>query len=131
MKNRKVAVAHLNPNEAPADKWESGALGLDKKHARKVAPKEESAVEESLGLQMISIRLQTSLIEDLKKIATLEGLVGYQPLIRRVLTRFVDAEKKRILIERVNEAEAQARIKYAARVSARNAATRAKKVAYA
>ncbi len=42
--------------------------------------------------------LQKSLIEDLKHIATLNG-IGYQPLIRQILTRFADAEKKRILRE--------------------------------
>ena len=45
---------------------------------------------------MISIRLQKSLIEDFKLLADLHGL-GYQPLMRQILTRFADSEKKRLL----------------------------------
>lgn len=51
----------------------------------------EQAVEESLAMQMISLRLPNRLIADLKLIAKKEGL-GYQPLMRRVLTRFASAE---------------------------------------
>ncbi|AWV07217.1 hypothetical protein C9I47_1516 [Lysobacter maris] len=46
-----------------------------------------------MGLQMISIRLPKVLIEDLKRFAEREGL-GYQPLIRRVLMRWVGHEYK-------------------------------------
>lgn len=53
----------------------------------------EEAVEQSLAMQMISLRLPNRLIEDLKLIARNEGL-GYQPLMRRVLTRFASAELK-------------------------------------
>lgn len=115
MKSRNGVMSKLNHENSATEKWENGTLGLDVKHAKKVSSREAAAVDESLGLQMISIRLQNSLIDDLKQIATLEGLVGYQPLIRRVLTRFVDAEKRRILLERANEAEARARIEHAAR----------------
>ncbi|WP_140060940.1 hypothetical protein, partial [Vibrio parahaemolyticus] len=55
-------------------------------------------LDDKLGLQMISIRLQKSLIEDLKDIAELNG-IGYQPLMKQILKRFVDAEKKKILRE--------------------------------
>jgi hypothetical protein len=64
------------------------------------------AIDEALALQLISIRLQKSLIEDFKFIATLNG-IGYQPLMRQILKRFVDSEKKRILRERAGEVEAQ------------------------
>jgi hypothetical protein len=42
--------------------------------------------------------LQKSLIEDFKAIASLNG-IGYQPLMRQILKRFVDCEKKRIIKE--------------------------------
>lgn len=58
------------------------------------APAEiEEAVEQSLAMQMISLRLPNRLIDDLKLIAKNEGL-GYQPLMRRVLMRFASAELK-------------------------------------
>lgn len=66
--------------ECTADAWETGLLGRDMEHAK--APREmEAAVDESLGMQMISIRLQKELIDDLKKIAEFRG-VAYQPLMR-------------------------------------------------
>ncbi len=76
--------------------WLSGELGADEQYAA-VAPDDmESAINDNLELQPISIRLEKSLIEDFKLIADLHGL-GYQPLMRQTLKRFADCEKKRIL----------------------------------
>ena len=76
--------------------WESGELGADEKHAR-VAPKELTTdIEDSLGLQMISIRLDKELIETFKLLAQFHG-VGYQPLMRDALKRFANSETKSIV----------------------------------
>lgn len=83
------------------DLWDNGKLGTDANFAEPLAVAEavsEAAIDTTLELQPISIRLQKSLIEDFKLIAQLSGL-GYQPLMRQVLTRFADSEKKRILRE--------------------------------
>lgn len=88
--------------------WDAGELGEDFEHAEVLKEDIESQIDEALELQSISIRLQKSLIEDFKAIASLNG-VGYQPLMRQVLNRFADCEKKRILRERVSEALEQAR----------------------
>jgi hypothetical protein len=56
-----------------------------------------------LELQMISIRLQKGMIQDLKSIAKHNRLGGYQPLIRRVLERFIIAEMKSIARNSLNE----------------------------
>jgi len=92
--------------------WETGELGRDEEYVRK-ADVNESALDESLELQMISIRLQKSLIDDLKNFATLEGL-GYQPLMKRVLQRYVDGEKKRIanhcIADAIQQKEAQEKL---------------------
>ena len=66
-----------------------------------------TGIDDALGLQPISIRLQKDLIENLKDLAKLNGL-GYQPLIRQVLTRWVDCELKSMLREKATEAEAAA-----------------------
>ena len=79
------------PNEAHESRWESGELGLSAEHAVAAPAQLEREVDDALGLQLISIRLPKGLIEDLKLIATKEGL-GYQPLVRRVLLRFAEAE---------------------------------------
>ncbi len=80
------------------DAWDTGVLGADPNFAAVAEAVDEGAVDAALGLQPISIRLQRSLIEDFKLIAQLNGL-GYQTLMRRVLARFADCEKKRILRE--------------------------------
>ncbi|TON85013.1 hypothetical protein CGH50_24470 [Vibrio parahaemolyticus] len=77
--------------------WESGKLGRNEEFVRK-SNNDGEKLDDKLGLQMISIRLQKSLIEDLKDIAELNG-IGYQPLMKQILKRFVDAEKKKILRE--------------------------------
>ncbi|WP_380179352.1 hypothetical protein [Kalamiella sp. sgz302252] len=97
-----------SPVISPSDEaWESGELGRSEAHVRVSAlshhPDFDVQINEAPELQPISIRLNKSLIEDLKMIAELSGL-GYQPLIRQILTRFTDCEKKRILQE-VHSAE--------------------------
>lgn len=67
-----------------------------------------TGIDDALGLQPISIRLQKDLLDNLKALAKLNGL-GYQPLIRQILTRWVDCELKSMLREKASEAEAAAR----------------------
>ena len=89
---------------ASDEAWEEdGKLGNDENHVKRLEDNNEAQIDEALGLHPISIRLQKSLIEDLKMISTLNG-IGYQPLMRQILKRFADGEKKRILKERFAEA---------------------------
>lgn len=72
------------------------SVGLEEANVA-VAPVELSAgIDDALDLQPISIRLQKDLLDNLKALARLNGL-GYQPLIRQVLTRWVDCELKNML----------------------------------
>ncbi|MDN3392829.1 MULTISPECIES: hypothetical protein [Pseudoalteromonas] len=87
--------------ESTSEAWESRTLGCDENHAVAVELNEDF-INESLALQMISIRLQKTLIEDLKMIGQLNG-IGYQPLIRQVLKRFADSEKKQLLREQASQ----------------------------
>ncbi|MEO3691471.1 hypothetical protein [Roseateles paludis] len=81
--------------EASADDWgPTGALGNDPAHVRKA--EESTKVDDLLELHPISIRFTKELVRDLKAIAQLNGM-GYQPLIREICKRFVDAEKRAIL----------------------------------
>ena len=101
---------------ASDEAWESGQLGRDAEFAEVVKTDEASELkfDDSLGLQLISIRLPKSLIEDFKSIAKLNGL-GYQPLMRQVLKRFAEGEKRQIMrdlvcdIERRKKEAAEAR----------------------
>lgn len=69
------------------EQWESRELGTSEEHVRK-STVDAAAVDEALGLKPISIRMQKGMIDDLKAIAALHG-VGYQPLIRQILARFI------------------------------------------
>ena len=82
--------------------WESGELGRDIGHAHRASSETEKAIDDALGMQAISIRLPKRLIDDLKAIAKIRG-VGYQPLIRDNLERFVVSEFK--MFKRAHEAE--------------------------
>jgi predicted DNA binding CopG/RHH family protein len=97
----KETHAMTKQNKIPAsdEAWDSGELGRDEEFAKPAEDDIENAIDESLELQMISIRLQKSLIESFKQIASING-IGYQPLMRQILKRFVDCEMKRILGEK-------------------------------
>jgi hypothetical protein len=73
------------------DEWEKGELGRDEKHVRRSPDEREQSVDNALDLQMISIRLQKELIEQLKFIAGYHG-IGYQPLMRDILARWSRTE---------------------------------------
>jgi predicted DNA binding CopG/RHH family protein len=76
------------PKPNQDDAWDKRKLGASKLHARKASPAREKALDDNMGLQTISIRLQKSLIEDLKQLAETDG-IGYQPYVRQLLTRHV------------------------------------------
>lgn len=85
--------------------WENGELGRDEKHVRR-SPPERDQVDAALDLQLISVRLQKELIEQLKFIANYRG-IGYQPLIRDVLCRFSRSEVLAIAQDMKRELEAK------------------------
>ena len=76
--------------------WESRELGQDEEFVQIARDVNEKLIDDSLELQMISIRLQKSLIDDFKKLAQIYG-IGYQPLIKQALKRFAEGEKKSLL----------------------------------
>lgn len=98
---------HGKHDDVDRDPWESGELGRSIQHARVVPEQDAKAIDDALGLQLISIRLQRDLITNLKKIAEYRG-IGYQPLVRDLLNRFVAFELKDILTEQLEEARRQA-----------------------
>lgn len=97
-----IAMANTDRFHASVEDWESGALGRDEKHAKQAGASAERALDDAMGMQMISIRLQKKLIDDLKSIAKHNG-IGYQPLIRQLLTRFVVSEFKKMMNDAIAE----------------------------
>lgn len=76
--------------------WESRALGVEESHVQVADDCHQAALDDALGLQSISIRLPKQLINQYKLIAHFHG-VGYQPLMRDVMARFVPNALKEIL----------------------------------
>ncbi|KPD20500.1 MULTISPECIES: hypothetical protein [Idiomarina] len=87
------------------EKWDSGELGQEESYVERVEFDQaiEEAINQSARLRPISIRMEEELITDLKTIAEHHNL-GYQPLIRQLLKRFVVSEKK-ILKQRAQAME--------------------------
>lgn len=84
----------LEELSADHERWDNRELGASAEHIGFVSGEEEKEIDDGLGLQLISIRLNKALIEQLKGLAKLEGS-GYQPLIRQVLTKYAkDNEHK-------------------------------------
>lgn len=91
--------------ETITEQWESGALGRDMAHARRATDAVEADIEQALAMKLVTIRLPVPMIEALKQIAQFHG-IGYQPMVRDLLGRFVHSEIRTILQEMANEADA-------------------------
>jgi len=73
---------------AEAEEWETGKRGS---HSTLATDEDEANLDEAMELQMISIRLPSSVIDALKAKAKKEG-IGYQPYTRQLLIRSLQAE---------------------------------------
>ena len=96
------------PEVPETDPWETRELGSDENFVERAPADLKKEVDSALGMQMVSMRLQSQLVEALKVIADYRG-IGYQPLIRDVLGRFAKSEIIQIAKElqeyqRANEA---------------------------
>lgn len=96
-----MSTTHDKTTGQPECPWDSGELGRSEEHVRVATPEEMAEVDDSLGLQMISIRLQKSLLKALKEIAAYHG-IGYQPMVRDLLNRFARSEIRTILEDRLS-----------------------------
>ena len=71
--------------------WDNGTLGRDEHYVAE-GRTTLTEIDEVLGIETVSLRFTKDLLQDLKDIAELNGL-GYQPLIKQILQRFVDGRK--------------------------------------
>lgn len=89
----RIARAALAAQPAQAqpdmDEWESRSLGASEVHAQPAPPELEVAVDKSLGLKAISIRLPINVINAYKSIKKSPG-VGYQTLMRDAICWWID-----------------------------------------
>jgi hypothetical protein len=112
-------MARTHKARVSGDAWETRKLGAEEEYARAAEAFEGIALDEALDLHMISIRLPKTLIGQLKLIAHFNG-VGYQPLMRDILSRYARNGVLEILRQqseiaelerRKDEAEAKAQAK--------------------
>jgi len=93
--------------------WDEGLLGEDEAYVARLPDAEAAAdyalINESLGLQPISIRLEKQLIDSFKAIATINKM-GYQTLMRQALKRFAECEMKRLVQMQADEVRARIEI---------------------
>jgi len=101
MSPKQPATVIANTPEA----WESGELGQSLEHTKVAPSNTASEINEALGLQMISIRLDKELI-DMFKLLGSKYQMGYQPLMREALKRFVDGELKMVALEALQKQSA-------------------------
>lgn len=95
--------------ESTAEAWESRALGASAEHVAVADIAHDMALDEALGLQSISIRLPKQLIDQYKLIAHFHG-VGYQPLMRDILARFVPGALQEIMQTQMKQVQATAAV---------------------
>lgn len=81
--------------------WEKGARGRESKIAN-------IDVDKRSGLQLISIRIPSDIIDRLKQIAGDHG-IGYQPYVRRLLVEHVKQGPNAGLEKRVERLEKEVR----------------------
>ncbi|MDP2267292.1 MAG: hypothetical protein Q8J70_12130 [Thiobacillus sp.] len=83
--------------------WENRTLGAEEAYVQVADASIENEFDEASGTQLISIRMQKTMIDELKVIAMLNNDIGYQTLIKQMLQRFIEAEKKKVWNEMVAE----------------------------
>jgi len=92
--------------------WEERTLGADEAYVKVDDSATEVEIDEASGTQLVSIRMQKAMIEDLKLIGAINGGLGYQTLMKQILQRFIDSEKKKIwndvMAEKMKEIKASA-----------------------
>lgn len=84
--------------ESKADDRDSVELSNDEARSKVASREAHQSLDEATELKLISIRLPTALIEELKIIADVNE-IGYQPLVRKVLRRFARAELRAMAIK--------------------------------
>jgi predicted DNA binding CopG/RHH family protein len=105
---RKITV-NTSKIETTAEAWDSRALGASADHVAVAEAAHEQALDKAMELQSISIRLPKQLIEQYKLIAHFHG-VGYQPLMRDILTRFVPNALQEIMQTQMKQAKEAAAV---------------------
>lgn len=101
----------MNKASIPAsdEAWDDETLGADPGSMKVVDEKTAAELDEAAGTQLISIRMQKSMVDAFKAIAAANKGIGYQTLMKQILQRFIDGEMKRVWNEHLAEKLAHAK----------------------
>ncbi len=91
--------------EKESAKWDAKEFGASQEHAVKAPDQALEALHEAAGMKAVSIRMPIEMIQAYKYIAAHHG-IGYQPLMRDILQRFLPEGLKEV--NRAEEARAEA-----------------------
>ncbi len=92
---------------ASDEAWDDETLGATAEFMKVANEATESASDDAAATQLISIRMQKSMIDSFKALATLNKGIGYQTLMKQILQRFLDFEMKRVWDEHLAQLAAQ------------------------
>lgn len=75
--------------------WDTGDLGEDERYVTVTRPskEDEAVLNESLGIEEVSIRMNKDLVEDFKRLAETER-VTYKGLMKRILKDYIKSRSK-------------------------------------
>lgn len=76
--------------------WDSDTPDAEAEFMKVVEGTAASAADDAAGTQLVSIRMQKSMIDAFKAIAASNNGIGYQTLMKQILHRFIDSEMKRV-----------------------------------
>lgn len=113
-------MSKSNTIEDPGHEWEDGSLGRDEAHVARASEALRAEIDAATGMLMVSLRLQKSLVDELKLIAEFRG-IGYQPLMRDVLGRFARTELMQVAKELQDQRRAHEEIEAARQSGQRRA----------
>lgn len=88
--------------------WDEETLGGDAESMKVVDKATKEAIDQDAGTQVISIRMQKSMVDAFKAIASANKGIGYQTLMKQILQRFLDGEMRRVWNEHLAEKLAKA-----------------------
>lgn len=88
---------------ATDEAWDERMLGNDEAFVEVADKALSDAVNEAAGTQLISMRISKVMIDELKAIAARNGGMGYQTLMKQIMQRFIDGEKRLLWNEYVSQ----------------------------
>jgi predicted DNA binding CopG/RHH family protein len=84
---------------AIVETWDDEGLGADLESMKVVDKTTAEALDDAAGTQLISIRMNKSMVDAFKVIASANKGIGYQTLMKQILQRFIEGEMKRVWSE--------------------------------